>query len=645
MKVTHVNSIKLCLLNKSSLTILINNLTMVLRSTFLVFILVSFNVTSYSNEFEKIIFGCYAENMQEFEEFVIRAKQSGATHINLSNEDLPKSYWQYDTPGDPYPAWVVTNVGLLKIAIPEALKPYLPQEYAEEVMKILEERCSILRKHGMKGALKTFEPQMLPEEVFKDHPLWRGPRVDHPMRSKVARWAPSIDHPDVLALYRESVMKLVSRCNEIEILTLYTNDSGTGLDWSGGLYSGKMGNTLYMNKPMSQRLNDFFSVLQKGSEDAGGSLEIDVQWTREKDPVKISKDLERGMAIENLEGPDATQYKSQVGYLLDYFNLYYPVMGIPHPVRFLNELSTAWEREAPRLFVFIGDRFDKDLYFFIYDKFMEELPLDEISKYQFLLDVAGQIAGKENAYALFSVWLNLYECQKLRSFIETGGYIYYLGGVQQRWLTRPFVPYPEELTKNEKEYYRKFQFQGRTEEHADDLIDLQGYRLYSDWSGRYLIGRAMGWFRDHILDAKKELEGLITVSEGETKQAFELFDLRLQSFLLLIENSNNAVSYQAQIDRVKSLGVDPEFRPVPESRSGWDRQLMLETARKEIDNTALLMKLLLSTDQNILDISPSVGHDDIRVLEHNFLESLQKKLDIMNAHWLDYNRLFTTGKF
>ena len=619
---------------------------MLLKRINLVFLLVLFfNLPSYSTKFEKIVFGCYSENLQEFEEFVIRAKQSGATHINLTNEDLPKSYWQYDAPGDPYPAWVVTNIGLLKIATPEALKPYLPQDYAEEVMKILEKRCSILRKHGLKGAFKTFEPQMLPEQVFRDHPLWHGPRVDHPMRSKTPRWSPSIDHPEVMEMYRESVRKLVTRCPEIEILTLYTNDSGTGLDWSGGLYSGKMGNTVYMNKPMSQRFHDFFSVLQKGSEDAGGSLEIDITWTREKDPGKIARDLEPGMAIENLEGPDGTEYKAQVGYLLDFFNIYYPAMGIPHPVRFLNELVAAWESEAPRLFVFIGDRFDKDLYFTLYDKFMKDLPLDEISQYQFLMEVAGQITGGENADALFRTWLNLYECQKLHLFITTGGYIFYLGGVQQRWLTRPFVPFPEELSKEEKEYYRKYQFQGRTEEHADDLTDLQGYRLFSGWSGKFLTEKLMAWYRDHINDARKELAILIADSEGEKKQAFELFDLRLQAFLLLIENANNAIGYQAQIDRVKSMGVEPEFRPVPESRSTWDRQLIMETARKEIDNTALMMQLIQSTDQVVIDISPSPEHDDIRVLEHNILESLQKKIDIMNSHWLDYNRLFTVGKF
>lgn len=53
----------------------------------------------------------------------------------------------------------------------------------------------------------------------------------------------------------------------------------------------------------------------------------------------------------------------------------------------------------------------------------------------------------------------------------------YLGCVQQRWLTRPFVPFPEELKPEDRDYYRKFLFQARTEEHANNLADLQAAQI------------------------------------------------------------------------------------------------------------------------------------------------------------------------
>jgi len=590
-------------------------------------------------QFTKIIFGCFSTDLSDFEEFVKVAKNAGATHIILTAEDLPCSHWQYDTPGDPYPAWVITNMGLLKICTPRALRPYVPQDYAEQVMRILEDRCRILRQYGMKGAMKTFEPQMLPEAVFTDQPLWRGPRVEHPMRSRAARFAPDIDNPEVLALYRESIARLIRRCPEIEMISFHTNDSGTGLSWSGGLYSGRSGNTRYKNRPMEDRLLDFFSALQAGANDAGGNLEIDILWTREPQPKTIAMKLKPGMAIENLEGPHATPYKATVGYLLDYFNFYYPVLGIPHVFRFINELEKAFQRPAPRLVVMLGDHINRDLYFQIYNRFCEKPATDEITRLQRLKEIAREQVGEENANSLVQIWLELAEVNKLADFVDTGGFIFYLGSVQQRWLTRPFVPFPEELSAEERDYYRKFQFQGRTEAHADDLVDLQGYRFYSGMSGNYFVGKILGRVRSQIQTARSHLTEIIKNSANPQKAKYELFDLRLNAFLCLVENAVNAVSYQAQLDRLKSLGYQSQFRkgqgPV------WDREWILETARREIDNTALLMQLLKSTNEPIIDLATTPQESDIRFLEHNLLENLQKKLNIMNAHWLDYNRLFT----
>src|ERR1017187_4335156 len=50
--------------------------------------------------FKKIIFGCHSDDLAGFESFARRAKQSGATHIVLTGEDLPWAAWQLDTPGD-----------------------------------------------------------------------------------------------------------------------------------------------------------------------------------------------------------------------------------------------------------------------------------------------------------------------------------------------------------------------------------------------------------------------------------------------------------------------------------------------------------------------------------------------------------------
>lgn len=601
----------------------------------------SYSQNTFNNKFEKIVFGCYTGDIKDFEDFAKLAKKSGATHINLSNEDLPFSRWQYDVENDPYPAWVITNIGLLKIATPQVLKPYLPQDYAERVLSILEERCKVLRKYGLKATFRTFEPQMLPEKVYEDHPLWRGPRVDHPSRSRVARWAPDIDNPEVLQLYKESFAILLQRCPEIEVISLTTNDSGTGLSWSGGLYSGSSGNTFYKTRRTDERISSFFSVFKEVAKTHGVNLDVDISWTREEFPEKIAENLSEGMAIENLEGPDGAPFKSEVGFVMEYHQVLYPVIGIPDPVEFLEELENANSGKAKRVFVLLGDRFNKALYFDIYDRFNASPTNDIISRLLFLKNLAKEKVGDQSAAQLLNLWLSLREARKPLHFLSLGGHIFSLGGVHQRWLTRPFVPFPEELQAQDKDYYRKFQFQALTEMRANDMADVQAGRVFSG-TGWFYVSGVMQQVKSSVKSARDAIAQLLKSNlKPEQVKEFQLLDLRLQALDLVCNNAANAINYQAQLDRAKANKCEPDPMPVVGTPSSSERSLILETARREIDNTALLIKLLESTDEPILDVAPSKELEDIRRLGPELVNNLKKKLKIMNSHWLDYNRLFT----
>jgi hypothetical protein len=508
---------------------------------------------------------------------------------------------------------------------------------------MLEERCKVLRKYKMKAAFKTFEPQMLPEKVFTDHPLWRGPRVDHPSRSRVARWAPDIDNLEVLQLYSESLSILLNRCPEIEILSLTTNDSGTGLSWSGGLYSGSSGNRLNKSRRMDERLLSFFSVIREAAKKSGIKLEIDIFNTREEFPKKIATSLSDGMAIENLEGPDGKPFKYEVGFVMDYYQVLYPVVGVPDPVKFLEELEEANSSKAKRLFVMFGDRYNKELYFDIYDKFGKNPTGDIISRLLFLKKLAQERVGDQAAGDLFNLWLLLREARGPLYLANNGGYIFYLGAVQQRWLTRPFVPFPEELSPQEKDYFRKYQFQATTEENANDMSDLQASRVFSGWSGRFFVSQLMSEVRTSVSHARSATSNLLKSGlTPDQKREFQLLNLRLQALNLICNNTENAISYQAQLDKAKGMKYEPETKPESGKPSSWERTLILETARNEIDNTALLLQLLESSNEELLDLAPIKELEDIRRLGPDFKAQLKQKLRIMNEHWLDYNRIYTT---
>lgn len=602
-------------------------------------VLLLFSATAASaapGRFKTVIFGRHADSLASFEAFAKQAKQSGATHIVLTAEDLPWAMWQMDTPGDPYPAWAVSNVGLLKVSIPDALKPYLPQDYSDTVMATLKERSAVLRKLGLKAAFTTFEPQILPERVYAAHPLWRGPQVDHPLRSRVPRFAPDVDNPEVLALYRESIRKLLTACPEIEILSLHTNDSGSGMSWSPGVYQGPNGSSLTRERRMYQRYRDFFGALQAGAADARpGSLEIDAEWVREAAPELVSTKLAPGMAIANFEGPGGTPYKAVVGFLLDYFYPFYPAQGLPLPIRFLEELEQASKSSASRLFYLVGDRHDSDLYLKIFDAFWKKPTTDEASRMQLLRSLAAARVGEANAGALLDAWTALHRVQRDCDILNFGGTLFYIGSVHQRWLTRPFVPFPEELTPEETSYYRKFQFQARTEERARDLGDIQGTRQYQGLGGMAVSGQILVRMQTDLNRARALLRSV---------PGNELLDKRIHVFSLLVDNCRNGLEYQYLLDFMKGgrLQRPIEFQEHLTDITEW--RDIKNVARREMDTAIVLANLLESSKDVLIATTPTQAEENIRILGPDLAAQLRRKAAIMMAHWEDYERLFDPEK-
>ncbi len=598
------------------------------------------------NRFRTVIFGRYSDSISSFEAFARRAKQSGATHVVITAEDLPWALWMLDTPGDPYPAWAMSNIGIFKVATPDALKKYLPQDYADRVMGILKERCEVLRKLGLKAAYTTFEPQILPEQVYLDHPLWRGPQVDHPLRSRVPRFAPNIDNPEVLALYRESMKKFCTLCPEVEVVSLHTNDSGSGMSWSPGLYQGPNGSSLSRDRKMYERYRDFFGALRQGAQDARpGPLEIDAEWVREAVPELFATRLEAGMALANIEGPKATPYKAVVGFLLDYFYPFYPALGIPLPVRYVEELEKASRSNAPRLFYLIGDRYNTDIYFDIYDRFWKTPASDDVSRMQLLRSVAAARVGEANAGALVSAWNAIHRTGRDADILNFGGTLFYIGGVHQRWITRPFVPFPEELLPEERDYYRKFQFQARGEDRARDLGDIQGTRQYQGLGGAAVSGQLLVRMKQDIAEARSLVARIAASPAAAAQKAdLELLDRRLRVFDILIDNCRDGLEYQYLLDFMKGgrLRRPIEFQEHLTDITEW-RQIR-DIARRQMDNSIVLAEMLESSKDVLIDMAKTKEEENIRVLGPDLARQLRLRAKIMAKYWEDYERLFDQEK-
>jgi len=580
-------------------------------------------------------------DLAQFERKTQLSKELGATHMVIT-EGLPLATWEF-APNDPYPSWFMHHASMLKIFPPKEVLPYVNAEYAASVSTILEKRCEILRKYGLKAVWNANEPAVLPESFFTAHPELRGPRIDQPNRSTKAHFAPSSDDPEMLRIYRESIQLLLNRCPDVELFNWVTTDAGSGFDYAAGLYPGPNGNTKYKNRPMEDRVSGFMINIQKAAKDAGRDIAIHLrpieprQWMVPTFSPEVLKAivhlLPRGLAIQGLEGPDGRAFTGAgTGGGGGTFS---PVIGIVVPL-----FSQRSGHVQPRIVVNLGDAASTDFNYRLLKATRNLLQRTLSERIAALRAFAVTEVGEDQADNLVEVWNSLNAVEQNLNSLNFGQMLRF-GHILNRWITRPMVPFPDKLTIDEKKDYRQFLFQAKGEEQAENLADIQGMRMYEGWGARLLFQRNLELTMPQMRNAMSRVEKIRdTAKTDDSRKYWYLTAKRIQAAIYLLQSADNMVAYQAQLDRVKALGVKPEPNPVLGTQSSWDRSDLMELARKEIDTMIALKRLLDSTKEPILDLAPTPEEETIMRLGPNVSAQIKRKIDTMNAHWLDYDRLF-----
>ncbi len=589
-----------------------------------------------------------ADDQALFERKAQMAKEAGATYVNLT-DNLPIAYWELDA-GDPYPAWFAHHAGLFIMFPAKDVEPYVDMKYARRIQGILAQRCAVLKKYDLKGLWRANEPAVLPESFFTAYPQLRGPRIDQPSRSRKIYYAPNVDEPETLRMYRDSVQSLLKTCPEVAQFNWVTTDAGSGFDWSPSLYPGVNGNSNYRDKPMADRVAGFMINVQKAAKEAGYDVEINInpiaarQWmipTFSPDVLQnIVRKLPRGLAVQGQEGPDGRPFNSGVVQGLGNGNAFYPIAGLAIPT--LDGVNSPKAGDGPnKVVVDLGDINSMDFNYRL-AKATKGTAMRTLSQRMTALRAfAVTEVGEEQADNLLEAWSALNDVKQNLDVLDFGGMLRF-GHVLNRWINRPMVPFPEELTDADKADYRAFIFQAKGETQANNLIDIQAMRMYDGYGAKLLFQRDI---ETAVPRAKRALTLFSTIRDAQTDPAkkayWDLTAKRTQALIYLMNSADNMVAYQAQLDRVKAIGAKPETDPVLGVQSGWDRTDLMETARKEIDNTVNLQRLLQSTPEPILDLAPVQNEETIMRLGPNVAGQLKHKVDTMNAHWRDYDRLFT----
>lgn len=584
-----------------------------------------------------MMFSCPTENISQFEEFVKMAKELGATHIFVS--DMPKSRWQWEMDlNDPYPNWSMFNASIFKILPPPEIAKYIPEEYYKKNIQILKERAVILKKYNLKAAFSGGEPGWLPEAVYRDHPDWRGARCEHPRRARKAYYSPNIDNPEILGMYREAYKQLCSII-PIEYFSYLTNDSGGGICWSEGLYPGANGPANSRYKDMKDRYIDFMSSIKQGAADAGLNADVNLFGSIPKFEVDaVCPSLPDGLSIMGItnQGKSNSSSVSMGGF---YGSNVYPVIGIPQMFKVVKQVAEAFKNEDTDIKVSLENIHSTEILLLIKQYYKKPF-YNYLEQVEALYEVAAQMAGNENASDLVAAWNDIFLAVNNIAPIEGGGPLLLLGSVNQRWLNRPLVPFPEELKPEERDYYRKYQFQANSEEEANDYNNLQCYELTRGFSGQYLSNQILGTAKSHIARSSERIASIaLKQSDEKSKADLQLLALRLKTLNCVIGNAINTITFAYYLeitDKTKKPYENTEWH-VPTDYRMKDLQVI---TRDEIDNTHELIRILESTDKPLLYQVKDKSKEDIFQFGPELVAELRKKVAIMLDHQMDYNRLY-----
>lgn len=583
----------------------------------------------------KVLFNAPTASIEEFRAFAREAKALGATHVYIS--DLPKSTWLWDLDrNDPYPNWGMLMSTIFKVVVPAELKRFLPEDYARRNLEIIRQRGAVLKELGLKAAFSGKEPAYLPEPVFAAHPDWRGPRCEHPRRSRHAYYSLCVDRPEVLAMYRRAVAE-ICRVAPVELFTFLTNDSGSGICWSVSLYPGQNGPAWCRERPYADRVVGFLGAVQAGARDAGLEAEASFNYgsgfISQAEVASVIPSLGPGQAI-NGKARDGAVPLVTVG------NSFYdswtnPVIGVPQVMRFAGQLEAAAAAQNANLNLTFCEPSSPEL-FALLREFRRKPWRGPVGRASAVQAVAAGIAGAEGAETLMSAWEKI---DRAVNFVRStnGDPFMLVGTVNQRWLTRPLVPFPLELKPEEKDYYRKFQFQANSEEAAADLMNLQGFELINGFSGSLLASNLLNQAMAGLEAAARDLAAL-----GGTGSAGPYADelaLRLRALRCVYRNARNTIQYQDILDRTNFTAPPREENIYPQDGDQKLREIQI-IVRDEIDNATELAGLIEGSRVPLVELAPTKALEDIFLIGPDIVAQLRKKVRIMLSHELDVYRLY-----
>jgi hypothetical protein len=618
----------------------------------------------------------YGRTLRGFdrERYVREYARLGFTHIEVNALAAPFPN-ETGVPGEFYPDFYTYCPALDQFVESRLNRGLIPREQLSANRARLKENARLAIKYGLVPGLLCFEPRSVPEKLFDRYPTLRGPRVDHPFRSFKPRYALSLAHPLARAHYAELIANLLREVPELEFMSVWSNDSGSGFEHTKSLYVGRNGGAYMIRewksdteiaraaadnivryyrvlRDAARAINPRFRVITRLESFYGERAQL---WPGLRDGIDVEVNSLLAVGWENnyphpaypdipvlgsgyhntlapAEAKAAAEIRARDSrsYFFHFFNSHgnhEPLLGIPFPWLTHDKLRACARRGVPTLAHMGGlqppDKVPYAVNQEVFRAFQFDAGLDIDAT---VLAIARRWAGRRDAAALVRGWRKVEAA--IRKFVPMSLYSGF-GTVWNRLLVRPLVPDIDRIPVAERAYYEEVMV---SPVHNPNKVDLGKDVLFE------LIPKAYARMAYRRIDAGvwKPLLGAIVVFRERRDAAVRRGDARAAA--VFEDQYVRTLALRALYETLRNTAVwiyaVHEYQETKDAGMRRAVRALLDRAiAREIDNSAAVMRLWQRAGAEWMAVS-GFGETPF-IYGENFPGLLRKRIALMKKHRRD----------
>ncbi len=544
-------------------------------------------------------------------------------------------------PGDSYLQYSVKGPSFFKFVVPEKLRPYLDTAFADENLALMAYKVGVLKKAGLHAAMYANEPIYQRERVYEAFPHWRGARVDHPRRSRNPIWAPCLLQPEVQEVYRETVAELCRRFPIFDTFSFLTNDCGSGFCWAANLYNRPNGPAHCRSAGSAPHVAAFHRAVIEGAREGGCEVETFMNHIYpDPEPQLCRRLLPEGAHVLPESGEGAT------GSLASTIGRTYPVRGVEDVLGFLGQLEAMHVRQPRTTFFRVDVSYQKshtdlaslEFLLGVMRRFLKQPTSTLGDRLALLEQVAEDSYGPDAGPAMVEAWYELNRAFQVQDVWPRANSMPLYNGLSGRWLTRPLVAFPEELTADEVDYWLPHVFYGFGEEGRRNILDSHGGRAADNVTPGRDLQLRNGWFASFDRASGRAQSAFRAAAEKGVAEA-TLTARAIAILRCIYRNIRHVMDFGLLMEKAQPREGMWELGERPEGDA--DRVTVYNLIRDELDNTLELIGLMEEEGSDQILVRTNEPEDeDTFILGPDVVEQLRKKRRIMLAHWRDFDRLY-----